>query len=151
MKVNSGIKVLKLIFLIVWSMRLAVQEKPNILIIMTDELSAESMSFNLGNQYINTPNIDQLAKTGVVFSNAYCANPLCVPSRSSIFTGRYPHEMGIQSNEEKKVDPTKFPSLGSIFKNAGYATGYVGKYYLDPKVLTAVEISALKVRVFGKK
>ena len=109
------------------------------------------MSFNLGNQYINTPNIDQLAKTGVAFSNAYCANPLCVPSRSSIFTGRYPHEMGIQSNEEKKVDPTKFPSLGSIFKNAGYATGYVGKYYLDPKVLTAVEISALKVRVFGKK
>ena len=98
MKVNSGIKVLKLIFLIVWSMRLAVQEKPNILIIMTDELSAESISFNLGNQYINTPNIDQLAKTGVVFSNAYCANPLCVPSRSSIFTGRYPHEMGIQSN-----------------------------------------------------
>ena len=66
MKVNSGIKVLKLIFLIVWSMRLAAQEKPNILIIMTDELSAESMSFNLGNQYINTPNIDQLAKTGVV-------------------------------------------------------------------------------------
>ena len=98
MKVNSGIKVLKLIFLIVWSMRLAAQEKPNILIIMTDELSAESMSFNLGNQYINTPNIDQLTKTGVVFSNAYCANPLCVPSRSSIFTGRYPHEMGIQSN-----------------------------------------------------
>ena len=46
-------------------MQLTAQEKPNILIIMTDELSAESMSFNLGNQYINTPNIDQLAKTGV--------------------------------------------------------------------------------------
>ena len=88
MKVIKGIKVLNLIFFLVCSMQLTAQEKPNILIIMTDELSAESMSFNRGNKYINTPNIDQLAKTGVVFSNAYCANPLCVPSRSSIFTGR---------------------------------------------------------------
>ncbi len=109
---------------------LSAQDKPNILIIMTDELSAESMSFNLGNRYINTPNLDQLAKTGVVFKNAYCANPLCVPSRSSIFTGRYPHEVGIQSNDEKKLDPATFPSLGSIFKNAGYETGYVGKWHL---------------------
>ncbi len=130
MKVIKGIRVLYLIFLLVCSIQLTAQEKPNILIIMTDELSAESMSFNLGKKYINTPNIDQLAKTGVLFSNAYCANPLCIPSRSSIFTGRYPHEMGIQSSEEKKVDPTKFPSLGSIFKNAGYETGYVGKWHL---------------------
>jgi arylsulfatase A-like enzyme len=112
------------------ALQLSAQEKPNILIIMTDELSAESMSFNLGSKYINTPNIDQLAKTGVVFNNAYCANPLCVPSRSSIFTGRYPHEVGIQSNDEKKLDPATFPGLGSIFKNAGYETGYVGKWHL---------------------
>lgn len=126
-----GIKKAFLLFcILVNAVWMSAQDKPNILIIMTDELSAESMSFNLGNQYISTPNIDQLAKTGVVFSNAYCANPLCVPSRSSIFTGRYPHEMGIQSNEEKKVDPTKFPSLGSIFKTAGYETGYVGKWHL---------------------
>jgi arylsulfatase A-like enzyme len=109
---------------------LSAQDKPNILFIMTDELSAESMSFNLGTKYINTPNIDQLAKNGVVFKNAYCANPLCVPSRSSIFTGRYPHEVGIQSNDEKKLDPATFPSLGSIFKKAGYETGYVGKWHL---------------------
>lgn len=106
------------------------QDRPNILFIMTDELSAESMSFNLGTKYINTPNIDQLVKNGVVFKNAYCANPLCVPSRSSIFTGKYPHELGIQSNDEKKLDPATFPSLGSIFKNAGYETGYVGKWHL---------------------
>ena len=49
---------------------LSAQDKPNILFIMTDELSAESMSFNLGTKYINTPNIDQLAKNGVVFKNA---------------------------------------------------------------------------------
>lgn len=106
------------------------QERPNILFIMTDQLSAESMSFNLGTTYLNTPNIDQLARQGVSFSNAYCANPLCVPSRSSMFTGRYPHELGIQSNEEKLLDPVEFPCMGTIFKKAGYETGYVGKWHL---------------------
>jgi choline-sulfatase len=106
------------------------QERPNILFIMTDQLSAESMSFNLGTTYLNTPNMDQLARHGVRFTNAYCANPLCVPSRSSMFTGRYPHELGIQTNDEKLLDPVEFPSMGTIFKNAGYETGYVGKWHL---------------------
>ena len=105
-------------------------KKPNILIIMTDQLSAESMSFNLGSKYLKTPNIDFLAENGVSFTNAYCANPLCIPSRSSLFTGRYPHETGIQTNEAKLIDPVEFPTLGTIFKNAGYETGYVGKWHL---------------------
>ncbi len=104
--------------------------KPNILVIMTDQQSAESLSYNLGNKYLKTPNMDALAKHGVTFANAYCANPLCIPSRSSIFTGRYPHEMGIQANENKKNDPAQFPTLGTIFKNAGYETGYFGKWHL---------------------
>src|SRR5680860_1209210 len=106
------------------------QQKPNILIIMTDQLSAESTSFNLGDKYLKAPNIDNLAEDGVSFNNAYCSNPLCVPSRSSMFTGRYPHELGIQNNDDKLIDPAKFPSLGAIFKNAGYDTGYVGKWHL---------------------
>ena len=106
------------------------QDKPNILIIMTDQLSAESMSFNLGSKYLKTPNMDYLAEHGVSFTNAYCANPLCIPSRSSLFTGRYPHELGIQSNVDKMIDPVKFPTLGTIFKKAGYETGYVGKWHL---------------------
>jgi arylsulfatase A-like enzyme len=111
-----------------WSQKLP--EKPNMLIIMTDQQSSESMSFNLGHKYLNTPNMDWLAEHGVSFTNAYCANPLCIPSRSSIFTGRYPHEMGIQDNAGKNIDPVEFPSLGIIFKNAGYETGYVGKWHL---------------------
>lgn len=106
------------------------QTKPNILVIITDQLSAESMSFNLGDKYLKTPNMDYLGEHGVSFTNAYCANPLCVPSRSSMFTGRYPHELGIQTNNEKLLDPVVFPTLGTIFKNAGYETGYVGKWHL---------------------
>lgn len=106
------------------------QEKPNILVIITDQQTAESMSYNLGGKYLKTPNMDYLAEHGISFTNAYCANPLCVPSRSSMFTGRYPHELGIQNNNKKMIDPVEFPSIGNIFKNAGYETGYVGKWHL---------------------
>ena len=105
-------------------------DKPNILIIMTDQQSAESLGSNIGHRYLNTPEMDYLALNGVSFTNAYCANPLCVPSRSSIFTGRYPHELAIQDNQSKNVNPAEFPSMGTIFKNAGYSTGYFGKWHL---------------------
>lgn len=105
-------------------------DKPNILIIITDQQSSESMSYNIGSKYLNTPNMDYLAKHGVSFTNTYCANPLSIPSRSSMFTGRYPHEVGIQTNDNKKIDPTEFPTLGNIFARAGYETGYVGKWHL---------------------
>ena len=75
--------------------------------------------------------MDYLARHGVSFSNAYCANPLSIPSRSSMFTGRYSHEVGIQFNDNnKKIDPAEFPSIGTIFTKAGYETGYVGKWPL---------------------
>lgn len=118
-------------FILVHSqLTLSAQEKPNILIIITDQQSADVMSHRLGNKYINTPNMDLLASKGVSFTNAYCANPLCTPSRSSLFTGRYPHETGIQTNDEKLIDPKEFPSMGTIFKNVGYETGFVGKWHL---------------------
>jgi len=109
----------------------ALPERSNILLIITDQQSSESLSFNLGNKYLNTPNMDYLAKHGISFTNAYCANPLSIPSRTSMFTGRYPHETGIQFNDNNKLlDPEKYPSLGVVFKKAGYETGYVGKWHL---------------------
>ena len=105
-------------------------EKPNILIIITDQQSSESFSYNIGSRFINTPNMDYLAKNGISFANAYCSNPLSMPSRSSMFTGRYPHEVGIQSNETGEIDHKEFPSLGTIFREAGYETGYAGKWHL---------------------
>lgn len=119
-----------LIYFIFGSLTPNAQQRPNILIIMTDQQSADAMSNRIGDKFIYTPNIDYLANNGISFTNAYCANPLCVPSRSSIFTGKYPHEMGIQNNNEKMIDPKKFPTIGSIFKNGGYETGYIGKWHL---------------------
>jgi choline-sulfatase len=109
-------------------------DRPNILIITTDQQFAESASYRIGTKYIHTPNMDGLAAKGMVFTRAYCANPLCVPSRNSMFTGRYPTEIGIMTNDDRtKVhpDPKKFPMLGKIFKDGGYQTAYFGKWHLN--------------------
>jgi choline-sulfatase len=77
--------------------------------------------------------MDSLAANGMVFTRAYCANPLCVPSRGSMFTGRYPTETGIVTNNDRTkvhLDPQKFPMMGKIFQDGGYRTAYFGKWHL---------------------
>jgi len=105
-------------------------KRPNILFIMTDQQFADIMSCRMGTKYINTPAMDSLAKNGMLFTDAYTANPLCMPARNSIFTGRYPHETGRQINCKWQLDPAEFVNMGTYFKNAGYDTGYVGKWHL---------------------
>jgi choline-sulfatase len=68
---------------------------PNIVFIMTDQHSADALSCRMGDRYLKTPALDSLAARGTLFSRAYTPNPLCMPARNSIFTGRYPHETGI--------------------------------------------------------
>ncbi|KPK36622.1 MAG: hypothetical protein AMJ65_15965 [Phycisphaerae bacterium SG8_4] len=104
--------------------------RPNILLITTDQQFADAMSCVMGREYINTPNIDSLAASGTLFTKAYCANPLCVPNRTSIFTGRYPHEHGKQINSTKAINADEFPNIGMVLRKAGYATGYFGKWHL---------------------
>jgi len=105
-------------------------KRPNILLIMTDQQFAEAMSCRMGDKYIKTPNMDSLAADGMLFTKAYCANPLCVPNRTSIFTGRYPHEHGKQTNSTREIDPEEFPNIGMVLRKAGYSTGYFGKWHL---------------------
>lgn len=115
--------------------------RPNIIVITTDQQSAGAMSFFLGKRWINTPAMDDLASGGMVFTNAYAADPICAPSRNSMITGRYPHETGIEANddlsgfsaEKPKNYRTgdEFKSAGTYFKNAGYETAYFGKWHLN--------------------
>lgn len=109
--------------------------RPNILIITTDQQSADAMSCRMGGRYLKTPAMDSLAASGTLFSRAYCANPLCIPSRTSMYSGRYPSETGIQTNDKITIDPLKFPCMGAIFQRAGYETAYAGKWHtaFDPK------------------
>lgn len=107
--------------------------RPNILVIITDQQFADAMSCCIGTDYIYTPNMDALAANGMRFTRAYCANPLCVPSRTSMFSGHYLHETGIQTNSNEKIDPVKFICMGRIFKEAGYDTGFFGKWHMPYK------------------
>ena len=108
-------------------------KSPNILVIITDQQFADAMSCCIGRDYIHTPNMDALAADGMRFTRAYSANPLCVPSRTTMFTGHYLHETGIQTNSKEKIDPDKFVCMGRIFKEAGYDTGFFGKWHMPFK------------------
>jgi len=110
--------------------RLNAASRPNILLITTDQQFADAMSCRIGDRYLKTPNMDSLASNGTVYTRAYCANPLCVPSRTSIFTGRYPVETGVETNDTSTIDARRFPCMGTHFKRAGYATAYFGKWHL---------------------
>ena len=108
----------------------AQRKRLNILIIMTDHWFSDAMSCVIGKEFIKTPAIDSLAANGMRFSRAYCANPICQPSRTATFTGRYPHQTGIQNNNKVGVDVARFPIMGKVFKDAGYDTGYSGKWHV---------------------
>ena len=71
--------------------------QPNILMIVVDDLRLDELSI-MNHPFLETPNIDRLAKEGVLFTNAYQAVPLCSPNRASILTGQYPSRHGIFDN-----------------------------------------------------
>ena len=107
--------------------------KPNILFILTDQQSASMMSCT-GNKYLSTPAMDSLAKEGVRFERAYCSDPICVPSRFSIFTGKYPSEAGFRGNnpaQENAFVPESIykHGMGWELKKAGYEVAYGGKQH----------------------
>lgn len=100
-------------------------EKPNILLIMADDLGIEGLSCYGGTSY-NTPRLDQLAKQGMRFTHAY-SQPLCTPTRVQIMTGKYNHRnwlyFGILDPSEK--------TFGHLLSSAGYQTCIAGKWQLQ--------------------
>lgn len=119
-----------LCFLILMSQAVFGKPAPNVVIIITDQQFADAMSCVMGDQYLHTPNMDRLADKGVMFTRAYSPNPLCLPMRTSMMTGRFPHETGALNNGNNKIDISKEVFLGKIFKEAGYETGYFGKWHI---------------------
>lgn len=107
------------------------EERRNVLFIMTDQQCADAMSC-VGNPHVKTPNMDRLARNGVVFDKAYTTQPLCVPCRTALQTGRWPHQSGVMVNNTRFLPDgvPQGPMLGKLVRDAGYQCGYLGKMHI---------------------
>jgi|GEM_PF-1063976 len=113
------------------SMTLAA-DRPNILYIMSDDHAAHAISAYGGRlaEIAPTPNIDRLAAEGALFTNAFCTNSICSPSRACVLTGQYDHVNGA-FDLAGSVSPGK-QMLAIQMKQAGYQTAMIGKWHLNP-------------------
>ena len=102
-------------------------ERPNILLIFTDQQNASMLGL-AGNKDVKTPAMDFLADQGVRFSKAYCTSPVCGPARSSIISGRMPHETGVEWNGQSMKEDVL--NAGELFRKNGYQTVWGGKWHL---------------------
>ena len=113
----------------------SVEKRPNILLILTDDLGYADVGFN-GATDIKTPSLDALANGGTKFTSAYNVHPFCGPSRAGLMTGRYPHKFGSQFNLPRSSQsgglgiPTSETYISKVLQDAGYFTGLVGKWHL---------------------
>ena len=103
-------------------------KKPNLLLIQTDQHSCWSLGA-YGAAMISTPNIDRIAVEGAVANNFFTNSAVCTPSRACLLSGCYPHKNGAYANNLTMKDDTA--TLSRILWNAGYMTGYIGKWHLD--------------------
>jgi arylsulfatase A-like enzyme len=132
--------------------------KPNIIVILADDLGWSDTTLYGTTRLFETPNLDRLARRGMVFSRGYSASPLCSPARASILTGQNPgrcgitfpvcHDKTVNNRLQPAVEPTappsdkalqlissgaldtRLPTLGKMLQGAGFATGHFGKWHL---------------------
>lgn len=128
-------------------------ERPNFVFFLVDDLGWTDLGC-FGSSYYETPNIDGLAATGMRFTNAYAACPVCSPTRASILTGKYPVRVGITDyinsaggnqpekwNRKTKLLPASYSdrlahdevTIAETLKEADYATFFAGKWHLGPE------------------
>ncbi|WP_232456809.1 sulfatase family protein [Pedobacter psychrophilus] len=104
---------------------LAQQTRPNVVIVMADDLDTRQLSC-YGGKNLQTTNIDALAKEGMLFNDIYCSEAICIPTRASLFTGVYPARHGSYQNH-KSVYPYFKSSVNQYLNNLGYKVGLTGK------------------------
>lgn len=101
--------------------------RPNVVIVYADQMRADAMGC-AGHPLVETPHLDRLGRDGVRFSNAFVSYPWCTPFRASLFTGNYAQGHGLHQNHFPIDTDQAF--LAQTMADAGYRTGYIGKWHL---------------------
>jgi arylsulfatase A-like enzyme len=109
---------------------LAGNDRPNIIVIYSDDHGWADLGAQGVDSDIRTPHLDALARDGVRFTRGYVSAPQCVPSRAGILTGRYQQRFGVEDNNHGPL-PLEEVTIAERLRKAGYVTGQVGKWHLD--------------------
>ena len=131
----------------------AARRKPNILLIVADDLGWAELGC-YGQKKIRTPHVDRLATQGMRFTQAYCGNAVCAPSRCVLMTGRHPGHAFIRGNRSVRPEgqypiPASETTVAEVLKKHGYATGAFGKWGLGPPGSTGDPLRQGFGRFFG--
>ncbi|WP_241676448.1 sulfatase family protein [Bremerella volcania] len=110
--------------------------RPNILFIFSDDHAIKAISAYGGDlaKVAPTPNIDRLAREGMLFRNSFCANSICGPSRATILTGKHSHKNGFMRNTGQGMDQSQW-TLSKALQSSGYNTALIGKWHLKTQPL----------------
>jgi arylsulfatase A-like enzyme len=120
-----------LLFALVASLCTAAEKKPNIVIILADDLGYGYVGYQGGKA--KTPNIDKLAAEGVQLKAIY-GHPMCSPTRAAMLTGRYASRWGVTGAQNEQAFPFGTPTLASVLQSSGYETALTGKWHLGSAV-----------------
>ncbi|MCT4591316.1 MAG: sulfatase [Carboxylicivirga sp.] len=139
-------------------------DKPNVIIFLVDDLGWKDVAYN-GSQYYETPNIDKMAKEGMVFTNAYANAANCAPTRASLMSGLYATRHGVYTvgnpargkSKERRLIPTpnktildgSFTTLAEAMKINGYKTIHLGKWHLGDDEKTGAEAQGFDINIGG--
>ncbi len=114
-------------------------KRPNILFLHIDQLNQFALGVN-GCRYVSTPNMDRMVERGVWFQHSCVANPVCMPSRTSWYTGLMSEEHGQLSNDaEFNIDPS-IADIGPLVRSGGYDSVYMGKWHIAKPVEKSFDV-----------
>jgi len=116
------------------------EKRPNILLIHSDQHRYDCVRAHGLRHGLKTPNLDRLCAEGVTFNRAYSTIPICTPARASLMTGTWPTTHGsfcIPTSEINRAARPELPNLFDLLKDAGYRTGWVGKYHGETETYPA--------------
>lgn len=106
--------------------------KPNILFILSDDHGYGDLSFYGRDATVQTPNLDQIRKQGMLFEQGFVSAPICSPSRASLMVGSYQQRWGAEWFGNSSFAPAPYQSIPEVLKEAGYRSGYFGKVHYGP-------------------